>query len=252
MFLNSTFVIFTYVLFHRDAVPLARNNTVYVVSLLGCRSQFGKSWDGISDGEIQPTVIGDVQGNIITAEICQGSLRGEDCTDRRGEEQHEKGKLLLLMFLSVKWSSNRSSRPVRKRWNPKRTVNRTIDFVLKVSTFLVPKPGCDHSQNETDFILVEEGLEMALCRWGGHSGTPCFTLWWLQHTVAKGIEQEQSPMLLQDAWSRQQAICKLTPLAILTQHPLKKERFYRENSQRFVITLDAQLLQDTLLHRLSG
>lgn len=64
---------------------------------------------------IQSTVIGhiiDVQGNLITAEIWQGSLRGGDSTDRRGEEQQEKGKLLLLMFLSGKWGSNRSSSPV--------------------------------------------------------------------------------------------------------------------------------------------
>lgn len=117
---------------------------------LDCKSQFGKSWSGISDGDIQPTVIGhigDVQGNLITAEIWQGSLRGGDCTDRRGAEQHEKGKLLLFTFLWARWSSERSSSPVRKRCL-KRAANRTIDFVTKVSTFLVPKPACDLSQND--------------------------------------------------------------------------------------------------------
>lgn len=103
MFLNSTLVIFMYVLFHRDAIPLARNNTVSMqFPFLGCRSQFGKSRDGISDGDIQPTVIGhisDAQDNLITAEICQGSVRGGDCADRRHEEQCEKRKLLLSMFL---------------------------------------------------------------------------------------------------------------------------------------------------------
>lgn len=130
---------------------------------LGCRSQFGKRWVWIN--ESQPAVIGhlsDVQENLITAEVWQGSLKGGDCADMRSEEQHEKGKLLLAMFLWDKWSCNRSSRPVRKRWNWKGAANRTAAFARQLSTFLVPETACDLSQNGNWLDLT----------WGGNRDHP--------------------------------------------------------------------------------
>lgn len=163
-----------YVLFHGDAVPLARNNTVHAVSVPWLQKPVWQELEMVSVmKKSSPQVIAhisDVQGNLITAEMCQGSLRDGDCTDRRGEEQHEKGNLLLLIFLSAKWSSNRSSSPVSKRWNPKRAANRTTDFVMKVSTFLVPKSACDLSQNDNWLDLGWEGTRYGPVQVGRPSG----------------------------------------------------------------------------------
>lgn len=146
MFLNSTFVILLHVLFHRDDVPPARNNTVYAVPVPWLQKPV---WQEVRLNQWwrEPACshFSDVQENLITAEVWQGSLKGGNCIDVRGEEQHERGRLLLATFLWSKWGCNRSSWPVRKKMKSKESSHTTTAFAKQLSTFLVPEIACNLS-----------------------------------------------------------------------------------------------------------
>lgn len=107
-----------YVLFHRGVVCLARNNTVLCsFCFLAAKATLARAEMVSVTERSSPqslAIVGQSNHSRGLVGLCcgvSGVSGGGDCTDRRGEEQHEKGKVLLLMFLSAKWSSKQVFQP---------------------------------------------------------------------------------------------------------------------------------------------